>query len=326
LAAMQEEDELVLEAARKAIPKLSFEQHKGQAGRIGVVGGSEEYTGAPYFAAISAMKAGADLAHVFCTKSASPVIKSYSPELIVHPLFKIAQYLIKTLPLISYPRDAPKALDLINEWLPRLHAVVIGPGLGRVDSILSTVKDIILALKQNETPVVIDADGLFLITKEPSIIHGYTRGILTPNIIEFRRLSKALNLPCTSEDLSGSITETIALSQALGGVTIVRKGIIATMNEAGSPRRCGGQGDLLSGVMALFSFWTHNRCCKIYNSFSLKWIDAGAVPPTLLAGYAACLLTKRCAAQAYRKSGRSTTTTDLVAEINSVFSNTFEQK
>uniref|UniRef100_H2YYE0 ATP-dependent (S)-NAD(P)H-hydrate dehydratase n=1 Tax=Ciona savignyi TaxID=51511 RepID=H2YYE0_CIOSA len=290
-AAMQEEDELVLEAARKAIPKLSFEQHKGQAGRIGVVGGSEEYTGAPYFAAISAMKAGADLAHVFCTKSASPVIKSYSPELIVHPLL-----------------DAPKALDLINEWLPRLHAVVIGPGLGRVDSILSTVKDIILALKQNETPVVIDADGLFLITKEPSIIHGYTRGILTPNIIEFRRLSKAL----------------VALSQALGGVTIVRKGIIidqrhlvlslpvATMNEAGSPRRCGGQGDLLSGVMALFSFWTHN--------------SAGAVPPTLLAGYAACLLTKRCAAQAYRKSGRSTTTTDLVAEINSVFSNTFEQK
>uniref|UniRef100_H2YYE3 ATP-dependent (S)-NAD(P)H-hydrate dehydratase n=1 Tax=Ciona savignyi TaxID=51511 RepID=H2YYE3_CIOSA len=297
--------ELVLEAARKAIPKLSFEQHKGQAGRIGVVGGSEEYTGAPYFAAISAMKAGADLAHVFCTKSASPVIKSYSPELIVHPLL-----------------DAPKALDLINEWLPRLHAVVIGPGLGRVDSILSTVKDIILALKQNETPVVIDADGLFLITKEPSIIHGYTRGILTPNIIEFRRLSKALvgtNLPCTSEDLSGSITETIALSQALGGVTIVRKGVdiiaagneVATMNEAGSPRRCGGQGDLLSGVMALFSFWTHN--------------SAGAVPPTLLAGYAACLLTKRCAAQAYRKSGRSTTTTDLVAEINSVFSNTFEQ-
>uniref|UniRef100_H2YYE1 ATP-dependent (S)-NAD(P)H-hydrate dehydratase n=1 Tax=Ciona savignyi TaxID=51511 RepID=H2YYE1_CIOSA len=291
LAAMQEEDELVLEAARKAIPKLSFEQHKGQAGRIGVVGGSEEYTGAPYFAAISAMKAGADLAHVFCTKSASPVIKSYSPELIVHPLL-----------------DAPKALDLINEWLPRLHAVVIGPGLGRVDSILSTVKDIILALKQNETPVVIDADGLFLITKEPSIIHGYTRGILTPNIIEFRRLSKALVV--IFRYLFYSICFT--LSNNMANIDPHFLPSVATMNEAGSPRRCGGQGDLLSGVMALFSFWTHN--------------SAGAVPPTLLAGYAACLLTKRCAAQAYRKSGRSTTTTDLVAEINSVFSNTFEQK
>ncbi|XP_002128923.2 ATP-dependent (S)-NAD(P)H-hydrate dehydratase isoform X1 [Ciona intestinalis] len=299
---MQEEETSLLEEARKVVPALSFGKHKGQAGRVGVIGGSEEYTGAPYFAAISAMKAGADLAHVFCSKSASTVIKSYSPELIVHPLL-----------------DAPNAVTLMDEWLPRIHSHVIGPGLGRVDATLNTVKEILIKLKKQEIPIVIDADGLFLITRDPSIIHGYTKAILTPNVVEFQRLSKAMNLNWESKDLNGSIMETVALSKALGGVTIVRKGevdIVATgdevvtMDEIGSPRRCGGQGDLLSGVMALFSYWTHNSTCT--------------PPPTLLAGYAACFLTKRCANQAFQKHGRSTTTTDLISEINSVFANNFE--
>ncbi|KAI3681610.1 hypothetical protein L6452_36410 [Arctium lappa] len=57
-------------------------------GRIAVIGGCREYTGAPYFSAISALKIGADLSHVFCTKDVAPVIKGYSPELIVHPLLE----------------------------------------------------------------------------------------------------------------------------------------------------------------------------------------------------------------------------------------------
>jgi len=75
---------------------------------VGVIGGCLEYTGAPYFAAISAMKLvserlfktsvitdemtphqlsqGADLSHIFCETSAAVPIKSYSPDLIVHPV------------------------------------------------------------------------------------------------------------------------------------------------------------------------------------------------------------------------------------------------
>ena len=59
---------------------------KGECGRIAVFGGCVLYTGAPYFAAISALKCGADLVHVFCEKAAGSVIKGYSPELIVHPI------------------------------------------------------------------------------------------------------------------------------------------------------------------------------------------------------------------------------------------------
>ena len=58
------------------VPSLSPSKHKGQAGRIGVVGGCQEYTGAPYFAAMAAMRVGADLAHVFCARGAAQVIKA----------------------------------------------------------------------------------------------------------------------------------------------------------------------------------------------------------------------------------------------------------
>ena len=76
----------MLQKVKSIVPRLTQELHKGQCGRIAVFGGCVLYTGAPYFAAIAALKAGADLVHVFCEKGAGSVIKSYSPELIVHPV------------------------------------------------------------------------------------------------------------------------------------------------------------------------------------------------------------------------------------------------
>ena len=70
------------------------------------------YTGAPYFAAISALRAGADLVHVMCEREAGQVIKSYSPELIVHPIL-----------------DTEYALEEIDQWMPRFHAIVLGKPL-----------------------------------------------------------------------------------------------------------------------------------------------------------------------------------------------------
>ena len=54
------------------------------------MGGSFEFTGAPYYSAIAALKIGADMAHIFCSKTASHSIKAYSPEVIVHPLFTLS--------------------------------------------------------------------------------------------------------------------------------------------------------------------------------------------------------------------------------------------
>ncbi|XP_078064260.1 ATP-dependent (S)-NAD(P)H-hydrate dehydratase-like [Mustelus asterias] len=75
-----------LQLVRNIVPPLTENKHKGQDGKIGIIGGCTEYTGAPYFAAIASLKVGADLSHVFCTKDAASVIKSYSPNVIVHPV------------------------------------------------------------------------------------------------------------------------------------------------------------------------------------------------------------------------------------------------
>ena len=71
---------------KSLLPKLEISKHKGQNGKVGVMGGSKEFTGAPYYAGMSSLKAGADLTYIFCAKEAGIPIKSYSPELIVLPV------------------------------------------------------------------------------------------------------------------------------------------------------------------------------------------------------------------------------------------------
>ncbi|KAL3879584.1 hypothetical protein ACJMK2_031875 [Sinanodonta woodiana] len=237
----------LIEMVKTIIPPLTYNSHKGDAGRIGVIGGSQDYTGAPYFAAISSLKLGADLSHVFCAKDAASVIKSYSPELIVHPVL-----------------DLPNVASEVDEWLPRLHAVVLGPGLGRNDKIISNAKTFIEKIKKLGIPIIIDADGLYLVTEYPEIIKDYTKAILTPNIVEFSRLYQKMLGRKPSED--EPVNNVKRLSQKLGYVTIVQKGendIISNGTQVlvccgeGSPRRCGGQGDLLSGAMGTFTYWAH---------------------------------------------------------------------
>ncbi|XP_034376707.1 ATP-dependent (S)-NAD(P)H-hydrate dehydratase isoform X5 [Arvicanthis niloticus] len=200
-----EDMENLFQLVRNTVPALTSKKHKGQDGRIGIVGGCQEYTGAPYFAGISALKVGADLTHVFCAREAAPVIKSYSPELIVHPVL-----------------DSSNAVEEVEKWLPRLHALVVGPGLGRDDILLNNVRGILESTKARDIPVVIDADGLWLIAQQPALIHGYQKAVLTPNHVEFSRLWEAvLSSPMDTKNLSES---TLKLSQALGNITVVQKG------------------------------------------------------------------------------------------------------
>lgn len=292
---------------RSIVPKLTDNLHKGQCGRIGVFGGCIMYTGAPYFSAITALKTGADLVHVFCEKDAGQVIKSYSPELIVHPVL-----------------DTECVLEEIDSWLPRFHCVVIGPGLGRNQSMLGRISIVIDKCKVNNIPLVIDADGLWHLTNNPNVIKGYKKAVLTPNAMEFSRLvHSVLKKGAVPPTVHPDPAMVLEVSQALGGVTIVHKGskdIISNgkhtenVTEDGCPRRCGGQGDLLSGSLAVFLFWaTRNSECP----------DPG---PGVIAGWAAARLARACAAQAFAQHGRATTTSDLIDQLESAFSRLYESE
>ncbi|XP_029314831.1 ATP-dependent (S)-NAD(P)H-hydrate dehydratase isoform X1 [Cottoperca gobio] len=298
-------DEDILSLVKSIVPPLTSKKHKGQDGRIGIIGGCQDYTGAPYFAAISALKAGADLSHVFCTKDAATVIKSYSPELIVHPVL-----------------DSPNAVEEIEKWLPRLHGLVVGPGLGREDVLLKTAKVVIEKSKARDIPIVIDADGLWLVAQQPSVIQGYKKGILTPNFMEFTRLYEALHHePMDISDLQRSIMQ---LSVAMGNLTVVLKGEqdlitdgskVISCSIEGSGRRCGGQGDLLSGSVGVFAHWAHTASAAGMGR---------SVNPSMIAAFGACSLTRQCNSQAFQRHGRSTTTTDMIQEIGPAFKKLFE--
>jgi len=80
------------EALDKCVPPLTPQGHKGSSGRVGILGGSARYTGAPYYASMAALNVGADLAFCFCAEEASIPIKSYSPELMVAPIYNAAQF------------------------------------------------------------------------------------------------------------------------------------------------------------------------------------------------------------------------------------------
>ncbi|XP_028447886.1 ATP-dependent (S)-NAD(P)H-hydrate dehydratase isoform X2 [Perca flavescens] len=298
-------DDDILSLVKRIVPPLTSKKHKGQDGRIGIIGGCQDYTGAPYFAAISALKVGADLSHVFCTKDAATVIKSYSPELIVHPVL-----------------DSPNAVEEIEKWLPRLHGLVVGPGLGREDVLLKTAKEVIEKSKARDIPIVIDADGLWLVTQQPSVIQGYQKGILTPNFMEFTRLYEALHHePMDSSDHQRSVMQ---LSVAMGNLTVVLKGEqdlitdgtkVISCSIEGSGRRCGGQGDLLSGSMGVLAHWAH--------AASAAGIGR-SLNPSVVAAFGACSLTRQCNSQAYQRHGRSTTTSDMIQEIGTAFKKLFE--
>ncbi|CAH8627151.1 unnamed protein product [Dicrocoelium dendriticum] len=200
----------MLDLIRSFVPPLTTAKHKGEMGRLAIIGGSREYTGAPYFAAMSALCCGADIVHIICAGAAAPIIKMYSPELIVHP-------------------DLDSNVEEAKKWLNRAHAALLGPGLGLSENIPNATELLCYCCEQCK-PLVIDADGLSIITRNPQLVQNKKCVILTPNVVEFERLCNAV---------------------ALGGVTIVRKGpsdvisngeMTIVCEEDGSPRRCGGQG------------------------------------------------------------------------------------
>lgn len=297
------EDSCMLKSVKACIPPLDLSSHKGQAGRIGVIGGSLEYTGAPYFAGISALRVGADLSHIFCTKDSATVIKSYSPELIVHPLL-----------------DFPNAVTEISQWFERLHAIVIGPGLGRQKETFHVVTELIEVIREKRIPLIIDADGLFLITEKIHLLKEFMSPvILTPNKIEFDRLCAKTNGPSGLSQLGKYVT--VFKKGPIDEVYSVDSGVQWKSNVGGSGRRCGGQGDLLSGAIAVIMNWTLANRDKI----EIETCGDKVLLSSSLSCYAASRLIRLCNEKAFAVRGRSMVASDMIEYIHESFEHLFGQ-
>lgn len=174
---------------RHLLPTYERHQYKGQGGKVAVIGGSKTYTGAPYFAAIASLRTGADLAFVYCHEEAAIPIKSYSPEIIVNSIFS---------KMPKEPQVKP-ALEIAK-------SIVMGPGLGRQpfaeEVFQATLGEMTRLLEERETPrkisLILDADALWQVMNHYEVILPKFKQmsrrqdiILTPNLIEFKRIWQA---------------------------------------------------------------------------------------------------------------------------------------
>ena len=120
--------------------------------------------------------------------------------------------------------DSSNAVEAIGEWLPRIHSLIIGPGLGRDPRVLQNIEMIIKLVIELDIPLVIDADGLFYINNNYQVIQGCINVILTPNAAEFGRLFKSVMGTNLDRTQSTNPDDVIALAKRLGHVTILVKG------------------------------------------------------------------------------------------------------
>ena len=81
----------------------------------------------------------------------------YTYLTVINPLYKIVNWFGIFFVTANIYRNSGNPVEAIKEWLPRLHSVVIGPGLGRLQSVLDVVKSLIADLRARSIPIVIDA-------------------------------------------------------------------------------------------------------------------------------------------------------------------------
>ncbi len=209
--------------------------HKGNNGRVLVVGGSRDYSGAPTLAAHAAFKSGVDLVHVACPQSVAPAIRSYSPDFIVHTLSED----------IIVEGDVEKIIELSKN----VDSIVIGCGMGRDKETASALNKLVKKIKK---PVIFDADALKLL--DTQLINKMEKDVVvTPHSAEFKALF-GLDIPeelkNKMEIISKTSNENKCVVLLKGVLDIISNGKKTRLNKTGNPgMTVGGTGDCLAGLV-----------------------------------------------------------------------------
>lgn len=273
----------------------SADSHKGNNGRLLIIGGSADYSGAPAIAGMAAIGAGTDLVYVASPQKAADAIKSTSPDLIVKSL--------------NGDKLSLEHADDILQLSEKVDAVLIGPGAG-IDDDTSKLFNVLVA--KIKKPVVLDADALKQV--ESSLIKNREDIILTPHIFEFKSFFNVggdLRLDIDSYDfrkVDDNITEFQQITRQIKGTVIVKgqhdlilSGTKFRINKSGnSGMTVGGTGDALAGITASLL----SNGLNAFDSACLGVFING------LAGD-----------EAFKEKGNGFSATDLVSYIGSVIKN-----
>jgi len=205
---------------------LPRRHHKGDAGHLLVIGGTQGMGGAVCLAGEAALRVGVGLVSVATRPEHAAYLNSGCPELMVNGV---------------------ESRSDLSSLLQRATAVVVGPGLG----LESWGRDLFSRLLEIELPLVIDADGLNLLSEQPTTAGNW---ILTPHPGEAARLLAGSTCE-VQRDRLGAVRR---LQEHYGGVCTLKGAgtLIATPNgslsicDRGNPGMASaGMGDLLAGVI-----------------------------------------------------------------------------
>ncbi len=204
-------------------PRLS---HKGDYGKLLILGGCVPYTGAPGLCAHAAVRSGAGLVYLGVPSD----------------IYEITA--VKNDEAMPFPRTE----ESVTERLAQCGTVVMGPGMGRSEDTLALVSKV---LKEFGGPVVADADALWAISQDISVLDTTEAAvILTPHEGEFARL--------LGRGVEDRLTDALSFSRTHGCVVVLKghRTICAFPDgkayiiDAGNPGMAkGGSGDVLAGVV-----------------------------------------------------------------------------
>ncbi len=226
------------------IPKLKPRKpdgHKGDFGRVCIIGGSIGMSGAAALAGRAALRSGAGLVRVAIPKSVLPIVASIETSYTTIPLAED-----------SVGRISAKAINTILDAAGENDCLAFGPGIGISGALRSILEALI---KQEQLRLLIDADGLNNLSgikNWPTKLKANL--ILTPHPGEMKRLWASLfreQMPPDRRDQAGKLAQrskTIVVLKGAG--TVVTDGQKVYINKTGNPGMAtAGSGDVLTGVI-----------------------------------------------------------------------------
>jgi ATP-dependent NAD(P)H-hydrate dehydratase len=250
---------------------------------------------------MASLHTGADLCYILTAHEAALPLKSYSPELMVTPIYKASEF-------VKQQDDDVMVDDMVQAVVPlldRLHVLVVGPGLGRQARVLAAVAQILQHAMTRNLFLVLDADALYLLTLPDykNLIQNYKRIVLTPNAVEYQRLLDA------HQDDRSKITAGLMVRKGRYDQVWQDNQLVYECQEPGGLKRSGGLGDILAGCIATLVAW----------HVILQQQEEGEPKEqehsVALACWTACCIVKRATKRAFGQKRRSMTAPDVLEAL-----------
>lgn len=226
---------------KSIVGRRSGAVHKGSCGRVAVIAGSAGMTGAAALAALAALRIGAGLVTLAVPQSLQSIMAVKLTEVMTLPLPENAG---------AIQEASVSAMLALSE---NADVVLIGPGLGRNDSVQAAVREF---LQKVQKTVVIDADAIYALNGRTDILRTLAKmPIITPHIGEMAAL-----LGRAASEISSHMIETARQTAESRQAVVVLKsartvvaypdGAVYINTKGNAGMATGGSGDVLAGTIA----------------------------------------------------------------------------